>query len=505
MSRFVVALILSFALSSAHAANYTVTRLDDPAPDGCQVLDCSLREAVLAANQNIGSDLIELPAGELTLDWTGHVTGEITVRVTDAIHLRGAGAGTTRVAGRANGRLFDVTHTAATFEAMTMRGGRAVSPNPSGGGIRGYGAELKFVSAVLTGNRAQSVGGAIDMTDSTLELLGSEVSNSQSDAWGGGIYAYQSVVILRKGSVISGNAAASVGGGAAVVRGELIGDDTSIVRENRAGGAGGVHVSGALTGLATQGGSGLFEISRNSATAYGGGIVLGPDTQMSRIAAIDNEADRGGGLYVVSGVMSATDSVIAVNQAHSSGGGVVNSQATLDLTRVSIEGNVAGAHSGALYVATGRTNLRNVDVFDNAAPQRAGLSNSGGRLEMAHVTISGNFAGHANDAVWIGTSGSGSYANSILAGRCTGTTSALSAPGRNLRTTSLLGSNCAGTTATSAELALRRGTFGGLFEISGTSNPASVLVDAGSVAYCEQDDVRGVARDAACDIGAFEF
>jgi len=57
----------------------------------------------------------------------------------------------------------------------------------------------------------------------------------------------------------------------------------------------------------------------------------------------------------------------------------------------------------------------------------------------------------------------------------------LSATGRNLRTTSLLGSNCAGTTATSAELALRR------------------------LAYCERDDVRGVARDAACDIGAFEF
>jgi hypothetical protein len=357
----------------------------------------------------------------------------------------------------------------------------------------------------LTGNRAQSMGGAIDLTGSTLELVGSEVSNSLSEAWGGGIYAYESDVSLRKGSVVSGNAAAIVGGGVVVSNGELSGDDTSVVRENQASGAGGVHVSGALTGVATAGGSGLFEISRNSATVYGGGIVLAANTQMSRIAAIDNEADRGGGIYLVSGVPRVADSLIAVNRAHSYGGGIAISQATLDLARVSIEGNTAGEHSGALYVSTGGANLRNVDVFDNEAPQRAALSNANGRLDMAHVTISGNLAGHAYDAVWMGSSASGSYANSILAGRCTGTNGNLSALGRNLRTTSFLGSDCAGTTATSAQLALKRATFGGLFEISGTSNAASALVNAGSPGYCEQDDVRGVARDAACDIGAFEF
>lgn len=505
MSRLAAVLTLSLALPSVEAATYTVTRPDDPAPDGCLASDCSLREAVLAANLSAGSDVVALPAGELTLDWNGHVTGEITVRISDTVHVRGAGANVTRISGRGNGRLFNVMNTAATFEAMTMRGGNAVDPNPTGGGIRGHGADIRLVGAVLTGNRAQSMGGAIDLAGSTLELFASEVSNSVSDAWGGGIFAYESDVILRKGSVISGNAAAIVGGGAVITFGELIGDDTSVIRENRANSAGGVRVTGALRGLATRGGSGLFEISRNSATTAGGGIELGANTSMSRIAAIDNEAGQGGGVYAVAGAASIADSLIAVNRAHSHGGGVGISQATLDLTRVSIEGNRADTHSGALYVATGRANLRNVDVFDNAAPQRAGLANASGHLAMAHVTIAGNLAGHANDAVWSGSAATGTYANSILAGRCTGTTGGLSALGRNLRTTSFLGNNCAGTTATSAQLALTRATFGGLFTISGTINPASVLIDAGDPAYCETDDVRGIARDAFCDIGAFEF
>jgi len=34
----------------AQAAFYSVTRFDDPAPNGCNAGDCSLREAIIAAN-----------------------------------------------------------------------------------------------------------------------------------------------------------------------------------------------------------------------------------------------------------------------------------------------------------------------------------------------------------------------------------------------------------------------------------------------------------------------
>lgn len=47
--------------SSAQAATFEVTRTNDPAPNGCKKRDCSLREAVIAANNRNGADAIVLP------------------------------------------------------------------------------------------------------------------------------------------------------------------------------------------------------------------------------------------------------------------------------------------------------------------------------------------------------------------------------------------------------------------------------------------------------------
>ena len=53
---------LALALSSTAAANtFQVTRRDDPPPTGCHVDDCSLREAIRAANYHAGADEVVLP------------------------------------------------------------------------------------------------------------------------------------------------------------------------------------------------------------------------------------------------------------------------------------------------------------------------------------------------------------------------------------------------------------------------------------------------------------
>lgn len=61
--RVLATLIAALAQHGAHAATFNVTRLDDPLPNGCLVNDCSLREALLAANANVDSDLIQVPSG----------------------------------------------------------------------------------------------------------------------------------------------------------------------------------------------------------------------------------------------------------------------------------------------------------------------------------------------------------------------------------------------------------------------------------------------------------
>lgn len=54
--------IIAFA-PTCEAASFQVTRFDDPVPDGCAVDDCSLREAVLAANALPGADTVRLWSG----------------------------------------------------------------------------------------------------------------------------------------------------------------------------------------------------------------------------------------------------------------------------------------------------------------------------------------------------------------------------------------------------------------------------------------------------------
>ena len=54
--------LLMLAPSVAKAATFTVTTTTDPVPGGCSPGDCSLREAVLAANLTAAPDKIKLPS-----------------------------------------------------------------------------------------------------------------------------------------------------------------------------------------------------------------------------------------------------------------------------------------------------------------------------------------------------------------------------------------------------------------------------------------------------------
>ena len=72
MNRFLffVLTLLATVSMRAHAATFVVTRLDDPAPNGCQPGDCSLREAAIAADGNdpfAARDVIQLGVGTCTL------------------------------------------------------------------------------------------------------------------------------------------------------------------------------------------------------------------------------------------------------------------------------------------------------------------------------------------------------------------------------------------------------------------------------------------------------
>ena len=81
LPRFVLAalggliLLLGLMPALAHAQTFKVTRTDDPAPGACAPGDCSLREAVIAANVPGGPTRSRLPADNYRLSIPGAGSG----------------------------------------------------------------------------------------------------------------------------------------------------------------------------------------------------------------------------------------------------------------------------------------------------------------------------------------------------------------------------------------------------------------------------------------------
>jgi hypothetical protein len=204
-----VLLALTGAPQAPAAITFTVTRTDDPAPDGCKPMDCSLREAVLDANSTVGNDVINLPGGHFRLSIAGAnedagATGDLDVL--DEVNITGMGARLTTVDAQGIDRIFDVgvgAHLVLSDVAVT--GGQSTG---SGGGIRNA-SGLTLIRDSITGNRAQGNGGGIE-SSSTLSLISSTVSGNQAMGNGGGVRGGANVDI--ESSTIGANVAGGLGG-----------------------------------------------------------------------------------------------------------------------------------------------------------------------------------------------------------------------------------------------------------------------------------------------------
>jgi CSLREA domain-containing protein len=249
-----VALAASVALAAAvnaHAATFTVTRLDDPTPGACDS-DCSLREAVRAANAGSGSDTIVLPAGRfrLTLGGAGEdaaATGDVDL--TKSVTITGAGARLTTVDGAATDRVFDVqAGVTALIADVTVTGGFV---DGDGGGIESAGV-LTLVRDAVWGNEAllssNAAGGGID-SNGTLTLTDTTVSSNR--AYNGGGIDFGGTLTLSN-STISGNVAGGPGsngdgGGISGSAGATVTAENSTIAHNvafnGAGAGGGISAS----------------------------------------------------------------------------------------------------------------------------------------------------------------------------------------------------------------------------------------------------------------------
>jgi CSLREA domain-containing protein len=229
----VVAVVL--ASPPAQAATFTVTTAADEQTTNAQ---CSLREAIINANQNDQSGSADCAAGvgEDTINFNVSSPASITLGsqlpvITDSAGLIiDGGSANITVSGNTAVRVFEVGSGAKfTLNKLTVANGRS-SPacsfcdySGSGGGFYNAGT-LTVRNSTLSGNRASatdsSSGGGIYNTDSgTLTVNNSTLSGNSSRCAGGGIYNAGTLTVSN--STLSDNFAVICGGGGGISNNSL--------------------------------------------------------------------------------------------------------------------------------------------------------------------------------------------------------------------------------------------------------------------------------------------
>jgi CSLREA domain-containing protein len=549
---FLAGLASLIGASLVHAATIPVDTLADDAING----NCSLREAILAANANFAVDAC--PAGEagpavidvillsagtylLAIPGSGEeggLTGDLDI--TDDVVLRADSADATVIDADALDRVIHVIGADVTLESLTLRGGDG---GDAGGGIQNGGPKtstagtVTLLDSIVTGNRASAPigvhdGGGIANYGGSMFLAGSVVSDNTATDAGGGILNNAGTVILTD-STVSGNTARDDGGGIRNTNGLLTLTGSTVSGNTTGDDGGGIRNDNGFV-LVTK-----SEISGNTAdddggpiSNFGGGIYNNTGTTelvetvvSGNVAALD-----GGGIANENGTVVLTDCTVSGNVADDDGGGIRNDD-TMVLENTTVSGNVARLDAGGgLFNVAGTLSLVNSTVSGNLSGGKGGgiFNRFAGSADLSSSTVSANTAGDAGTG--IRNDGTMSFQNTIIAGNGANSasdcsdTDTLSSLGHNLVGD---GTGCpsAGTGDQTVDPTLVFTTV--LAPLADNAGPTethalllgSAALDAGDAAGCTdawgaplKRDQRGLPRTqdglddgtAVCDVGAYE-
>jgi predicted outer membrane repeat protein len=386
----VAVLVLILALSApaapatlaASAATITVTSKLDTADPG----KCRLRDAILAANNNVANG--SCPAGTLGLDTISFSLGlactltpcTIALQsalplVTEALTINGNGAG---VSGENAFRVFDLGPVPVSISNLRIANGKVTSD--TGGGIRMSAAAsttLTVTNVFFSGNHA-NLGGAIHQPLGTLTVSHSNFSGNTAATSGGAIFQEQnaSTIAVTDTRFIS-NSAESTAGGAM-----LLASEASI--------AGSTFSSNS----APDGGA----ISKRTH-----GSFLVSDTLFDHNAATFRLGGSGGGaMYVFTGTATLTNVTMSGNSAEYRGGALFAVLTSITLNNVTITGNTAdsepnsGGDGGGIFEEDSTIRVQNsiiaanFDTPGNAGPGTIHPDCSGTFLSFGYNLIGRN-------------------------------------------------------------------------------------------------------------------
>lgn len=324
---------------AGHAATIDVTTtVDELNSDG----DCSLREAIQAANTDVpvdncgagsGADTINVPAGTyLVTLGTGdddNLTGDWDI--TSDVELLGAGVGLTILDGDGVDRALDVrcvpdpdpftqcigTNT-VTVSGVTIQNGLG---SGRGGGIRATGTAgpgattpvLLLENCHVTNNSSGGGGVGVEAVVTIRNCLIDFNTASSAFSSGGGVDSFG--VLTVEDSIIANNAAGASSWGGGIADNARLSMRRVLVTGNSAAEGAGVASANSIATLEN------VTISGNVATGANGGLGCGIfggnpcNTSVSHCTIADNMSSSGGGLGVSAGTLTVKNTIVAGNAA----------------------------------------------------------------------------------------------------------------------------------------------------------------------------------------------
>jgi len=208
---FLLSLAALFVLGGATAGNaavFTVTRTDDRNSATCAAGDCSLREAVRAANASAADDTINFAQGLGTIV----LADEIEITNSGTLTISGRGASSTVIdGGTGKNGIFYVRSAVVTIADVKLTGGFGGKFYTGGGAIYVYQGSLTLERVHATGNSTFGHGGVVYYDGGTGHRIRHSTFNGNT-ATNCGVFYNDRGTLSVVNSTFTGNMASSVGG-----------------------------------------------------------------------------------------------------------------------------------------------------------------------------------------------------------------------------------------------------------------------------------------------------
>ena len=556
---FMLCIILYLAGASNQAAALSsslpgeailVTTLEDELNvDG----DCSLREAIAAANNNTEVDAC--PAGDevisdtIKFDVMGTITVTSQLSVTAGGPLVIDGAEVITTSGRGTTRIWWVENSSElTLQNLVVADGYV--NNGDGAGLYNNGGSLTINKSDFVRNRftitdslhhygggIYSTGGILNVFDSRFEQNGSGDKFSHgggianintagqilrttfkfnsgagcrqgipcSHPGGGGYYQKGTASATIQNSIFSNNTSLYGGGGIAFEGGHLNLTDDTLTENNGSGMDGSGDVTISSSNISSNSGGGIYTwgfMSISNTTFLDNGNIGIINMGTITITNSTFTGNHGSGIYN-NGSMSVASSTFNGNNAQN-GGGIFNEENIrfeskyAIITNCTFSGNTSMEYGGGVYNSNLELSITNTTFFANSAGGEGG-------------GIYNNVPYQPPNPILL-TLTNTIITNSLLGGDCGGNNLTIDR-GHNISS-----DNTCGLEHSNGSLPNTDPLLGPLKDNGGLTWTHALLwgspaIDAGDNAECPPTDQRGLHRPldgngdriATCDIGSFEF